>query len=511
MAAQVQYQTPGVYVVEQDGFSSSVVEVPTAVPVFIGYTQIALRGKQDLTGKAIALTSMIDFMKLYCDPKTPANGAPSPKFGYNSPSTAAMPPCPFDPANPRFNLYYAMQLFFMNGGGNCYVLSLGPYSSSFTSSDYTNIWLELEKHSEPTIVVMPDSVLLSANDWTTLSAAALQHCAKMQNRVVIFDLVKGYLPPDGSDDDPIKGSDNSSGFYASGTDGEDFNKYGIAYYPWINTTVVPASNVDFSLLTDDAIGKLQTDLTTEATDTLQMSAAKLADYAKLVTALASKPAGKDLTKLHQQMQTLSPLYRQLMKDLATSINMLPPGGAMAGVFALNDTTFGVWQSPANTGIAGAISAAVNLSDNDQDELNVPLNGLAVNAIRTFPNFGLLVWGARTMAGNSDDWRYVSVRRTVIMLEQSIKFAMHPFVFKANVDLTWTAIHSTIDNFLNSMWMAGALQGAKAADAYSIAVGLGKTMTAEDIEQGYMRVTVKIAVTHPAEFIVLTFVQQAAVS
>jgi phage tail sheath protein FI len=184
---------------------------------------------------------------------------------------------------------------------------------------------------------------------------------------------------------------------------------------------------------------------------------------------------------------------------------------MAGVYTRNDNTFGVFQSPANTTIKYAVSPAVNMSDADQGNLNVPLNGLAVNAIRSFPNYGLLVWGARTMAGNSDDWRYISVRRTMIFLEQSIKIAMQAYVFQANDNLTWVAVSSTISNFLNGQWKAGALVGAKPADAYSVAVGLGSTMSGEDILQGFMRVTVKVAVVRPAEFIVLTFQQQMQTS
>lgn len=522
MAAQ--YQTPGVYVVEKDGFSSSVVEVPTAVPVFIGYTEVARNGKQDLSGQVIPLTSMLDFLTYFGDPAN-HNGAPQPRFGYGPDQGSAIPPCAFDPEHPRFNLYYAIKLFFMNGGGNCYVLSIGTYGAKqptisadvYTAIDpatKTDIWQELEKHSEPTIVVLPDSVLLSADSWTAVAQAALLHCNKMQNRVVIFDIVNGYLKADGMDTDPIEGADGETGFVTAGTLGEEYNKYGIAYYPWINTSLVDATDVDFTWLNDDGIAALNTDLVAEAEQLLftkPNQADKLNRYKTLLQLLIAGQAPAVVLSTHQSVLALSPLYKQTMKNLAISVNLLPPGGAMAGVYARVDSADGVWQSPANTGIIGAISPALPISDNIQDKLNVPLNGYAVNAIRSFPGFGLLVWGARTMAGNSDDWRYISVRRTVIMLEQSIKVALHPFVFAPNTELTWTAVERTVDNFLNTMWSNGALQGAKPADAYAVSIGLGSTMTAEDILQGYMRMTVRIAVTHPAEFIELTFQQQAAVS
>jgi len=135
----------------------------------------------------------------------------------------------------------------------------------------------------------------------------------------------------------------------------------------------------------------------------------------------------------------------------------------------------------------------------------------VNAIRSFPNFGLLVWGARTLAGNSDDWRYINVRRTVIMIEQSVKTALQTYVFQANDSLAWTSANASISNFLNMLWKEGALVGSKPTDAYSVSVGLGSTMTAQDILDGLMKISVSLALVHPAEFIVLNFQQQMQTS
>jgi phage tail sheath protein FI len=69
----------------------------------------------------------------------------------------------------------------------------------------------------------------------------------------------------------------------------------------------------------------------------------------------------------------------------------------------------------------------------------------------------------------------------------------------------------IENFLNNQWKAGALAGATPAQAYSVSVGLGATMTAQDILDGYMRVTFAVAVVRPAEFIVITFEQKMQTS
>ena len=154
---------------------------------------------------------------------------------------------------------------------------------------------------------------------------------------------------------------------------------------------------------------------------------------------------------------------------------------------------------------------VNVSNHEQEGLNIPLDGKAINAIRSFPGKGVLVWGARTMDSNSQDWRYISVRRTVSMIELSIKYVVESFVFAPNDSNTWSMLKAMITNFLTNRWNEGALAGATPEDAFSVEVGLGSTMTAEDILEGYLRIFVKIAVTRPAEFIVITFEQQMQTS
>ena len=217
-------------------------------------------------------------------------------------------------------------------------------------------------------------------------------------------------------------------------------------------------------------------------------------------------ATKDIT-LHQTLLAVSPLYKAIMKSIQEDLNLLPPSAGMAGIYSMVDNNVGVFQSPANVSFGSVVKPAVNITHDQQENLNLPLNGRAVNAIRTFPGKGVLVWGARTLDGNSQDWRYISVRRTVIFIEQSIKYAAEPYVFAPNTSTTWTNIRAMISNFLTNVWQQGALAGAKPEDAFSVDVGLGSTMTPVDILDGIMRITIKIAVTRPAEFIVITFEQK----
>lgn len=503
-----QLATPGVYITEVDGFSSSVMAVPTGIPVFLAYTAVASKVNYPLR-----ISSLSEYISIF-------GAAPHIEYDYQS-NTRATPPYQANKAAPAFGLYFGLELFFNNGGGVCYVLSLGTYdeviaAGAFSKDVYTNALPIATECAEADLLVMPDAVHLSQQDWVSVSQLALQSCEQSQHIMCVLDVHNGYLPADGTAQDPITGGTDSGGFYQIGGLGEECNKYGVSYYPWLNTNIVSLSDIDYSWISSATLPLLVADLNQEAQtlfppDSSGAASLKLQSYLAIVNLLMQAGDAVAVRQRHQSLVAVSPLYQSCMNNIATSVNLLPPATAMAGVYARNDHTFGVSQSPANTTIINAISPAVGISDQEQAALNVPLNGMAVNAIRTFPNYGLLVWGARTLAGNSDDWRYISVRRTVIMLQQSIKAALQALVFQPNDSQTWSSASAMISNFLNVQWKAGALIGAKASDAYSVSVGLGSTMTAQDILDGVMNVTVKVALVHPAEFIVLTFQQQMQTS
>ena len=190
------------------------------------------------------------------------------------------------------------------------------------------------------------------------------------------------------------------------------------------------------------------------------------------------------------------------------MNRLPPSGAIAGIYTMVDNTRGVWKAPANVSVSMAISPVLNITQAQQEGLNVdPIAGKSINVIRSFPGSGTLVWGARTLDGNSQDWRYVNVRRTLIMIEQSVKLATRSYVFEPNDANTWVTLKCMIENFLFNIWKQGGLAGSKPEESYNVMVGLGSTMTAQDILDGYLNVSLQVAVVRPAEFIVVTFQQQ----
>ena len=184
--------------------------------------------------------------------------------------------------------------------------------------------------------------------------------------------------------------------------------------------------------------------------------------------------------LHKTLILICPIYTAVLKELKRVLNLLAPSAAMAGIYTMVDNTRGVWKAPANVSVNSVISPALSITSDEQEDLNVPLSGKAINAIRTFVGEGIKVWGARTLDGNSLDWRYINVRRTMIMLEESVKNASRAYVFEPNVASTWLNLKSMIQNFLTGIWKRGGLAGATPDDAFSVHVGLGDTMTPEDV-------------------------------
>ena len=208
-----------------------------------------------------------------------------------------------------------------------------------------------------------------------------------------------------------------------------------------------------------------------------------------------------------QLTNIYPVYSSIVKGINNTPIALPPSGAMAGLYAYVDNTFGVWKSPANISINGIVGPDWAFASSEYDNLNVDINaGKSINAIRTFTGKGTLVWGARTLAGNDTHWRYVSVRRFFIMVEQAVKAALGAYVFEPNDANTWTTVIAEVNSYLFGLWRAGALMGNKPEQAYSVQCGLGATMTQDDILNGRMIVTIGMAVVRPAEFIILQFTQ-----
>lgn len=233
-------------------------------------------------------------------------------------------------------------------------------------------------------------------------------------------------------------------------------------------------------------------------------------------AIIDPPIGKELTadefdQLNLSTSQYSALYYPWvrMPDPAGGAAALAvaPSGFAAGAWAKTDGTRGVWKAPAGveTSLLGVASLEFDVVDGDQDILNP----LGVNCLRKFPGYGSVIWGARTLSTKAKpEWRYVPVRRTGILIKESIKGGIMWAVFEPNDHRLWASLRSNIDGFMNGLWRAGAFQGEKASDAYYVRCGLGDTMTQADIDAGQVIVIVGFAPVKPAEFVIVRIQQKA---
>ncbi len=389
----------------------------------------------------------------------------------------------------QFSFYQHMQFFYANGGGTCYIVSVGNYEAALNKEQMIRAVDTLLIEREPTMVIVPEAVNLQQQECYDLQNAVAAHCALMRNRVTIMDIYGGYKDRKDSSGDVIQTFREKIN--------TPFLNYATAYYPWLHTSLVSDKDIHRPLIVERQIALLKAILKLSAHPSLH----ELIDKIGTVT----EPA--ELESIHQLLCRDHLVYSMIVKEMLRQLNLMPVASAMAGIYSMLDHMRDVWYAPANIGITGITGPAVAISQKDQEDLNVPLDGKAVNAIRNLTGEGVRVWGARTLDGHSLDWKYIHVRRTMIMLEESIRTAMKPYIFEPNNAQTWLSVRTMISHFLEGIWKRGGLAGARAEDAFHVHVGLGTTMTPHDILDGMMRITVLVSVVRPAEFIEINFQQQ----
>jgi len=564
------YKTPGVYVEELAKFPPSVAQVETAIPAFVGYT--AEGPKNNPT----RISSMLEYETLF-GKANPESFAVAFKNGVATATQTKVS---------DYKMYYAMQMYFANGGGACYIVSVGNYTDpvlvGFSTTDKTLLkGLELlKKEDEPTLIVFPDlqglvpgadevaAAVASAQvaDSNKLAAVAAKDAAK-----AVVDVFAGanleaavaaavakantYIVTDPDNAVQVAAADAAQTVIDT-VQSAAVNNAAIPTVKAAAQVVADAYNTDLTTATviATAVGAAKSSAVSRAADTAGISLTysvynKALDQAELMKdrfvimdvlgddiAFRSKVTATGLkygAAYHPKLKTVlsydfneasvlvtgasgvtnlaglksinSEFYNQAKKAIESKRVVLAPSSAMAGVYAKVDSTSGVWKSPANLGLNFVEAPIAKISDREQDALNVDAaSGKSINAIRTFTGKGTLVWGARTLDGNSNEWRYISVRRFFNMVEESVKKATERFVFEANTANTWIRIQTMIENFLDQQWQDGALAGSKPEEAYYVSVGLNKTMSAQDILEGRMIIEVGMAAVRPAEFIVLRF-------
>ncbi|SHJ79242.1 phage tail sheath C-terminal domain-containing protein [Pseudozobellia thermophila] len=605
------YRTPGVYIEEISTLPASVAPVATAVPAFIGYTEKAIVDNVAIdpatTRTPVRITSMLEFeahfggafQEYYSVELTdPPEGEVQTQIAVSSVGTT--------PLESPYILYYQVRMFYANGGGTCYVVSVGTYNNGdddpATFPDDADIptaatdidsgalnegLSACEEIDEITILTVPEAIMLDDANRKTIYDNMLVQCNKLQDRFAVMDVEASALSTVFNDGNSFR-NDNV---------GPDYLKYGAAYYPSLKTQIEYAFSDDTVSISDTTTGgngaiwdgqrlsavitgqtlagddiplKATATITIEATnmvagDTVQigtqvftctdagggpddefelgaspngtaqnlnsainnLAAAEATSQRTAnvitLTAKADGAAGNDLeleyTPASGMGASLSgrtfeggldryidtELYNRIKKEIQKHKVVLYPCGAMAGIYASVDRDRGVWKAPANVSVAMVKEPVIQITKAEQADLNVDATtGKSINAIRFFNGKGNMVWGARTLAGNDNEWRYVPVRRFYNFMEESIKKATEFVIFEPNSKPTWVRTKAMIENFLTQLWRDGALAGAKPEHAFFVKIGLGETMTAVDILEGRMNIEIGVAAVRPAEFIILKF-------
>lgn len=628
-------QTPGIYIREKNSLPVTVSGVSTAVPAFIGYTEIA-------QSEPIKIKTPLEFEQAF-------GPAYKPQYDVDQTTLSVIP-------DKRFMLADTLELYFRNGGGDCYIISAGSFDN-FDSTRITDTLSDaidqLELKDDITLALIPDLHLsyqdgsgnlqvLSESQFKTLTGKLLNKCGDLKSVFSIFDI-----------------RDMNSGVSdfrnaVSPTNAEDL-KYGAVYYPWLKTASdfdasydqinfnssgnvaakIDAANDDLALL-DSHFGGMyrfstlqrevdnmlkavieapQNQRKTKLTDFITFLSEKTKQIVTIENALSptsqilsevqsqkGKPSelhteisrlfrlvqkledegkintippatlpensewqaftgdqtddvtnlrsdadfnpplpfpafealaidfsdGKYLnteillnaisglhsTALHKKKNlektlfSTDPDYIEIKNNIIETKSLMPSQGAVAGIYCRNDRERGIWKSPANLTLQGGVRPVKEVSNAEQDDLNDdPVSGKSVNAIRTFTGKGTIIWGARTLAGNSPEWRYIAVRRFYSYVESSVAQTLRSMIYEPNNAITWVKIKAMITGFLVKQWESGALVGANMREAFLVEVGENTTLQ-NDINNGIINVRIGLAVARPAEFIIIEFSHQS---
>jgi len=203
-----------------------------------------------------------------------------------------------------------------------------------------------------------------------------------------------------------------------------------------------------------------------------------------------------------------PRIKQPDPKLDSQIETFVPSGIIAGIMARTDAQRGVWKAPA--GIDASLNGVAGLQIDLPDLENGQLNPLGINCLRTFPVYGRVVWGARTLRGAdvaADEYKYVPVRRLALFLEESLYRGLKWVVFEPNDEPLWAQIRLNVGAFMHDLFRQGAFQGTTPREAYFVKCDK-ETTTQNDVDKGIVNIVVGFAPLKPAEFVIIKIQQMA---
>lgn len=445
--------------------SSSIPDVPTAIAAFVGYTEKAIDQDKSLEMRPVRIRAFSQYIQYFGGPyKIQKEDLASVSEPYLGSATPRMK------VGKTFFLYEVIRQFYENGGEECYILSVGNYThtvdlgveSPARSEGLSGGLKQLEYIDRPTLLSIPDAVLLPQEDYFTLMQMGLAHCKKMGNRFFIIDLPE-------RDDAPDSWTQTIHTFQHR--IGEVNLEYGAAYTPWQYST---RTSTFRTALTNHYMG----------------------DEAPLVTLQRDRLSHRETSS-----QTLPP---ELITTLKKKLSRTPPSGSILGKLVASDKAQGPWKAPSELPLKGVSGPCLNITA----EMQTLLTGVVpINAIRYFRGKGTLLWGFRTLNGSFQDWYYIPTVRLFQLIEKSLKLMMTRVTSLPNNESTWSVIRSQALDYLEGLWRVGAFVGDQPQLAYFVKIGLGETITTQDVLSGKIRLEAGIAPLRPGEFISLQITQQ----
>ena len=379
---------PGVYLEQSDGTPQRIIEVPTHITAFVGYTQKAKNGEESLLHKPVRITHLSSFDRFF-------GGAPRDVEGNSATNHI---------------LFRCVEHFFYNGGNECIVVSVGDYGEQIQKEQLSKGLYELPAEEEFSLLVIPEAVCLPKEQCYALQREMLEYCgATERKRFAILDIYNGYMECKGVED-PVEE-------FRRGI-GDNYLSFGAAYYPWI------------------------------------------------------------------------------MNSKTKSVQ--PVSATVAGIYTKVDTTVGVWKAPMNVVLKEVYDMPVKLTSQSIDSLYSNNGKITVNGVIFSKGEGIMLWGSRTLDGNSDDIysKYLNIKRTLIMLERSLQISLSPYAHLPNTPETWQSIKNLVNQYLTHFLHDGNVFGVSGPDAFSVEVGLGQTMCENDLQQGNLHIHVNIAFSRP---------------
>lgn len=497
MPAQLTY--PGVYIEELSSGVRTITGVATSITAFVGW---APKGP---TKGAMRILSFSDFRRVFGD------------------------------IHPASYLGYGVQHFFDNGGSDAYVLRLTDgtdaagacesgglkirASSPGTWSTFYGVRVKMRNDGRFLLAV----VLFARNTDGTPDTTKFQDVEVFPNlsadkndprfvMEIIDDEKRGSHLIEIADVGTIANSDPVQ--IQGGTDSPPTDLDAINNAPWPGLVVKaaeengPLDKIDlFNLLCVPGFATATTELG-KLTQFCQRRRAFLIADSERTSGADKYPDGPPVKGIKKNGSFYFPWIKAPDSLSEGRITDFPPSGFMAGLYARTDASRGVWKAPAGTEatLVGTVGPSVGLTDKENGVLNVK----AVNCIRSFPVYGTVAWGARTLDGDDEvgsEWKYIPVRRTALFIEESLYRGTQWAVFEPNDEPLWAQLRLNIGAFMHDLFRQGAFQGRTPREAYFVKCDK-ETTTQSDINRGVVNVIVGFAPLKPAEFVVIKLQQIA---